>query len=190
MPVIFTKTNAQNTNPSDGTVENVIIVSAVKLSEVVNGETVETEIEGIEFTFPDPTPDATIQAKVEAKLISAGLLDVAPTAPTLAQLKGLKKYQSKIQVTSYIAKHYDAGQQASLQALWIEATNKLYLNRKAQIQSVLDWVKSVLAHFYAKLDEIDAAVDSTALAAVTVNLAQFDATDPLVSVKTMTELEN
>jgi len=89
----------------------------------------------------------------------------------------------KTEVTEYINAHYDPGQQNTLNALWIEGISKGWDNRKASVQSVMDWVNSVLAYFYQKKDAIFAAADQDALDAVEVDFSQFDAGDPGVAIQ-------
>ena len=176
MAVTWTKTERTNSNPLDGTTETVLEVNSIAIDDVL--------CKGEHLTCPSSYDDATIQQKVEAHLARRGYA-VAAAAPSLAAIKGGKKLQYKVQVTAYIGKHYDQGQQTTLQALWLEGVTNNWANRKALVQSVLDWVKTVLDHFYGKLDEVDAAADAAAVVAVVMDLAQFDATDPLVVVKTV-----
>lgn len=91
----------------------------------------------------------------------------------------------KTEVTEYINAHYDPGQQNTLNALWIEGISKNWPNRKAAVQSVMDWVGAVLAHFYQKKEELFAAPDQAALDAVQADFSQFDVADPDVSIQTV-----
>jgi len=176
MAVTFTKTTKTQANPFDGTSETLIAVDGV----LVDGALVHES-----YMFPSGTADATIQAKVEADLAAKGYAVTDPTTPDLVSAKKLRSLQFKLRVTAYVAKHYDPGQQASLQSLWTEGVSKGWPNRVALVQSVMDWVNAVLGHFYAKIDEAIAAATIPDVQAVDLDLAQFDAADPLVSVKTV-----
>lgn len=59
----FTKTPKQITNPFDGSLDNVLEVNAL-LDDVL--------LEQYSVQFPDPTPDATIQAYLVADLQTKG----------------------------------------------------------------------------------------------------------------------
>lgn len=89
----------------------------------------------------------------------------------------------KTEVTEYLNAHYDPGQQSTLNALWIEGISKGWTNRKAAVQSVMDWVSVVLAYFYQKKEAIFGAADQAALDAIEVDFTQFDAADPEVAVQ-------
>jgi hypothetical protein len=96
----------------------------------------------------------------------------------------------KLQVTGYIGKHYDEGQQATINGLWNEANSNGWTNRQALCQQVMTWIDSVLTHFYAKVDEVLAATTAESVNAVTMDLAQFDASDPHVSMKVVKNTKN
>lgn len=91
----------------------------------------------------------------------------------------------KTEVTEYINSHYDPGQQNTLNALWIEGISKGWANRKASVQSVMDWVSAVLAYFYEKKDAIFAAGDQEKLDAIEVDFQQFDGADPGVTIQSL-----
>lgn len=91
----------------------------------------------------------------------------------------------KLQITGYISKHYDEGQQATINALWNEANSNGWTSRQALCQQVMTWIDSVLTHFYAKIDEVLVATTADAVNAVSMDLTQLDATDPHVSLKTV-----
>jgi deferrochelatase/peroxidase EfeB len=64
MPVTWTKTQVQHTNPFDQTVETVLEVNSVE----TDGVPAPNE----HYTFADGTSDPTIQAAVEADLAAKG----------------------------------------------------------------------------------------------------------------------
>jgi hypothetical protein len=64
MPVTWTKTQVTHTNPFDGSTETVLEVSGIQ----IDGKSAPAE----HYTFADGTPDATIQADVEADLAAKG----------------------------------------------------------------------------------------------------------------------
>ena len=91
----------------------------------------------------------------------------------------------------YILAHYDRDQQASLLSLWIQAILLSYPNRINLIGSVLAWLSTIVAHYYAKKDEINAATDEAGVDAVTWDFpTTFDAGDPAVSLRTASEMNS
>ena len=102
---------------------------------------------------------------------------------TLAAAKAIKIGKLKARVSDYIYETYGLAEQASFNTLMAEGMRRLWVNRQALIQGVHDWVFSVLAEYHAKKDDVNAATDVAAVAAVSLSLASFDATNPRVSVK-------
>lgn len=94
-------------------------------------------------------------------------------------------YELRTLVTEYIGSHYDSGAQNTLNALWIEGISKGWTNRKAKVQSVMDWVNTVLAYFYAQKDAILSAGNPEQLETISSDFSQFDAVDPLVTVQSV-----
>ena len=78
------------------------------------------------------------------------------------------------EVNHYIYSHYDAGTQASFLSLYADPSTPQ--SGKAAIESVWQWIKSVMAHYYA--------VKAQLLAGTVVqwDFIQFDATDPGVQL--------
>jgi len=94
--------------------------------------------------------------------------------------KPVSSYLSEISwdVNTYIVSHYDMGTQASFQAMYSIDTTPAEV--KTTLLTVWGWVQSVLSYYFTKKAEIEAAEDP---GAVTWDFAQFDATDPGVSLQ-------
>lgn len=161
-------------SPFDGVDDATTEVSGITIDGV--------KVPGI-LTFDDGPSDADIQIKVESFLASKGYNVADPIQPTLIGAIKLRSYQLRTQVNTYISAKYDAGQQATINALWNEGNSKGLVNRKAKCQAVLDWVNSVLAVFYQRLGTVAASLDIPSALAVTMDLAPFDATVPPDSIK-------
>lgn len=101
----------------------------------------------------------------------------------LVVAKKVKLGELKTAVTEYIGAHYDQGQQNTLNALWVEGISKNWTNRKAKVQSVMDWVSAVLAYFYQQKELIVGAADAAALEAIEPEFSQFDDNDPGVTIQ-------
>jgi len=182
MAVTWTKTAKTHTNPMDGTTEAVWEVNSIQ----VDGVPALNE----HLTFPQTTDDPTIQTKVEAYLAKRGYPVVDPTVPTLTGAKIKRSYDFKIEVTAYIGKKYDAGQQSTLNALWSEGIEKGWVNRNALVQGIMTWVNTVLTYFYSKLDEVTAATTIPEVEAITMDLAQFTPTAPTTTVRQVKDTTN
>ena len=85
------------------------------------------------------------------------------------------------EVRDYVEGRYAAHRQRMFNALY--AAEGGLPDRQDYIQTGLDWISSVLDHFYEKRDEIAAATTLAEVAAVTTSLAQFDATDPKITIE-------
>jgi hypothetical protein len=93
-----------------------------------------------------------------------------------------KIVQMKKDVTAYIGSHYDPAQQVTVLSLWTEGLTKNWPNRIALVQSIMDWVNSVLTYFYGKVADMSGAATQSALDAITYDFGQFSASDPHVSL--------
>jgi len=182
MAVTWTKIAKVHTNPMDGTLEAVWEVNSIKIDEVpaLNEH----------LTFPQTVDDPTMQGKVEAYLAKRGYPVVDPSVPTLTGAKQKRSYDFKIEVTAYIGKKYDAGQQSTLNAFWSEGIEKGWVNRNALVQGVMTWVNTVLTYFYSKLDEVTAATTIPDVDAITMDLAQFTPTMPTTTVRQVKDTTN
>ena len=127
--------------------------------------------------------------ELHAEFSSAVALSVA--AERLARTKEHCIHRLKYDVTrNVIEARYSDAQQRSLMMLYQEAQVLGYVNRVALIQMAIDWIKSVLQHYYLKRDEVLAAPDSAAVDAVVVDLASLAAADPQVSLEDVIALNN
>lgn len=93
-------------------------------------------------------------------------------------------------VNKYVASHYNIGQQQTLQTCWIEALAKSWPNRAAMVQTVWDWVHTVLTYFYAQRQAMWDAPNFVDLGKVLHDLTQFDATDPVIITETVEKTNN
>ena len=111
----------------------------------------------------------------------------AHDAASLATAKAARAVLLKLETRAYIEKHYAAPTQRSLILLMDEArggSTAPLPDRRAYVQTAVDWVDSVVAYHYGKVDELTAAVDLAALMTVTWDFSgTFNASDPLVSIR-------
>jgi hypothetical protein len=127
--------------------------------------------------------------ELHAEFSSAVALSVA--AERLARTKERAIHKLKVDVTQHVIEaRYSDAQQRSLMMLYQEAQVLGYTNRRDLIQTAIDWIKSVLQHYYLKRDEILAASDSAAVNAVAVDLASLAASDPDVSLEDVITLNS
>ena len=82
---------------------------------------------------------------------------------------------------AYIYGVYDAGTQASMQALWSQAATPAAV--KTDIESVWAWIASIMTYYYQCKSEIAALTDADAVAAYTWDFSRFDATLPAVTLQ-------
>lgn len=115
---------------------------------------------------------------------------IAADSSLLPAVRGSKIAGLKLDLTDYVNKHYDSAQQSTINGLWNEANSKGWTNRKALCQQMMDWVATVMDHFYSKIDEVIAATSADAVNAVALSLTQFNATDPHVSIRTIKSTTN
>ena len=115
----------------------------------------------------------TDYAEYQKWLADGGVPEPMDTKPLSSCLSELKQ-----DVNAYIISHYDMGTQASFQAMYSMETTPAEI--KTTLLSVWAWVQSVLAYYYTKKAEIEAA---ECPGTVTWNFSQFDATDHGVSLQ-------
>lgn len=108
----------------------------------------------------------------------------------LFQKKKQKIREMASDVGKYIEGRYNRDQQMSLLALWLEGLDNLWTNRKTKVQQIFNWVKLVMEEFYTKKAAILEAADVDGVEAVTLNLAQFDTTDPAQTVENVKNTVN
>lgn len=108
----------------------------------------------------------------------------AKDAQILAVEKKNKLYEFEIAVDSYTQEHYDLPAQRMLLALLDESRRLAVplLNREAYIQNALNWIKIVVGYYIQQGGAVMAQTTPAGVSAVALNLAQFDASDPHVSV--------
>lgn len=115
-------------------------------------------------------------------------MSVAEKTAKDAQILGIEKksrlYEFEIAVDSYTHEHYDLPAQRMLIALLDESRRLAVplLNREMYIQGALNWIKTVVGYYCQQGGTVMAQATSAGVAAVALNLAQFDASDPHVSV--------
>jgi len=174
---------------------------ATVVSRATSNVEVRYEVKGSEY---DPAvwlidPDLSAVAGVPNwywKVVGNDVLEMtagekaAVDAAILGNAKGSKIRYMAVRVGEYVDKHYNKDQQASLNALWTEGVEKNFPNRNALVQSVLDWVKSVMDEFYSKKADVIAATTTAQVDAIQMDLAQFDGTDPHVTVEQVKNTNN
>lgn len=121
------------------------------------------------------TVDATVAAHVDV---------------LLSDVQAARIAKMKREVKAYIYRKYDDGTQSSLNALFVEGVASGYANRVATIKTVLEWVKTVLTHYYTQKATILAMTTAQDAEAVTWNFTQFDATDPAVTLQQAVAITN
>lgn len=173
----------------------------INFDKVCHAETLEDEIIAAGFqkgaTFKGITSDPDGDPKNPRVTV---FLDDAATADDLAQIQSLvaahdllpaaqavRIEELRSSCSGYIFGHYDAGTQASLNALFTEGQSQGYTNRVARIRLVVSWVGTCLDYYYSVKDAIGKAADP---ASVSWDFGQFDATIPDVSLRDVRKLDN
>ncbi len=87
----------------------------------------------------------------------------------------------KSEVCLYIYGVYDAGTQASMQALWSQDATSAAV--KTDIEAVWAWIASIMAYYYQCKSAIGALVDVESVEAYGWDFTQFDATCPDVTLQ-------
>lgn len=85
------------------------------------------------------------------------------------------------ELSAYIYGVYDAGTQASMQALYIGAGTPAEV--KTDIESVWAWIASIMTYYYSRKSEIAAATDVRRVAESVWDFTRFDATRPDVTLQ-------
>lgn len=106
-------------------------------------------------------------------------LDVSDGIPTLNELKLQRALGLSADTRTYVELHYVQYRQQTFTYLHTSGG----ANRRAQIQQIWDWINSVFDYYYTKEDEITAAANEAALAAITWSFSQFDVTDPVKTIR-------
>lgn len=89
------------------------------------------------------------------------------------------------QVTTFVEDKYNPAQQNTILALQVDALTRGLTNRAAYFNKLTVWVNDqILEYYYKKQDEIIAAKDMPAIAAIVFDLNQFHATDPGLKIRT------
>lgn len=106
------------------------------------------------------------------------------TAGMLAALKANRIRECEVEADQYIqSEHgYDINRQLSLQNRLRAAEKDGLTDREAYIQQLPDWTDTVIAHYRVKRADIIACGTAAAVAAVTWDFSQFNASDPGVSI--------
>ena len=103
----------------------------------------------------------------------------------LADLIAARQGSLNSDLNAYIYEVYDAGTQASMQALYSRSTTSETI--KAQIEAVWEWIASIVSYYYQCKSRIGALTDAASVAAYTWDFAQFDATCPDVTLQAIFE---
>ena len=82
---------------------------------------------------------------------------------------------------AYIYGIYDAGTQASMQAIWSQDTTPAAV--KSDIEAVWAWIALIMTYYYQCKSEIAALTDADVVAAYTWDFSQFDASCPAVTLQ-------
>lgn len=103
---------------------------------------------------------------------------------SLSEIKATKCLAMSLDTSAYIRhpSRYPFHRQITLDHYLHLAIADGLTNRAAYIQSGWDWVSSVMGHYYACEAQVQAATDRQSIDAVQLDLEQFDATDPNISI--------
>jgi hypothetical protein len=117
----------------------------------------------------------------------AGTVREMTAAEKDAGLLGARKLSKIISmknaVSVYIESKYDLPQQIAILSLYAEGIDKNKNNRKALVQSIVDWMNSVLGEFYTRKNAVLAATTVAAVNAQSHDFTAFDATVPATTVE-------
>lgn len=103
---------------------------------------------------------------------------------TVADAKTAAIESLRTAVSTYLFQHYNQGTQNSMLAAWTEAVKASppWSNRQALVQSVWDWIKTVLTYYAQKASAIRAATTVDEVNSVTWDFAPYNNSDPDVSL--------
>jgi len=103
-------------------------------------------------------------------------------AAAVPSLKGAALSALGLQVTEYIGAKYSEPLQRTLLALEQKARADGKINKANYIKQLFDWAENVLGYYVTKAGELSAAADVAALTAISIDLTQFDASDPQIKL--------
>ncbi len=88
------------------------------------------------------------------------------------------------QLTNYIYSHYPPPNQQTISVLLTQSMNPLnpMPNRAAYIGQLWTWIASVITYWHTIQDAIAAATTNDQVRAVIMDVSQFDATDPQITI--------
>ena len=89
-----------------------------------------------------------------------------------------------------IYRHYSTGQQVSLSLFLSEARHAGLANRVAYIEPGVAWLDSGFSQHDATDDEIDTQTTIAGINAVTWDYTDFEATDPLIKIRSARAILN
>jgi hypothetical protein len=141
-------------------------------------------------TCPPGRTEMTDAELSALRLVQADAMAAWVIAQRLQQAKSNEVVRLKGEVTRLIEGRYSDTQQRSLLMLYQEASVLGYVNRRQQIQTALDWIKSVIAQYYVARDQVLAAATIQEATAVQLDAATLLAADPVVSLETVIPINN
>ena len=111
--------------------------------------------------------------------------DLINNFPSLDTYKKRNIEFIKLKLQGFILSKYDPYQQIYLESLFSEAIDKNYTLRKADIQSLKDWLNTVMSHYYTIRININ---NSTSESGVNTEINNFDldqfvSTDPVINIE-------
>lgn len=107
----------------------------------------------------------------------------AVDAATLPAVRAARIAAMGAEMATYlVSRDYGPEQFKTLLMYHQVATTGGLANRVAHIDNLFNWHDSVTDHFLAKSDDVNAATSAAAVAAVVMDTAQFNATDPGVTI--------
>ena len=163
------------------------------LDEIVSaGVTIGSRFFGVYYSSGEN--ETIVQVADDLTQQEGTIIDNAVNSHTPTSALDIAKDQAttrmKTEIEMYLFSKYDQGTQSSMNAFFIEGVSNSWTNRKALVQSVLDWIKSVLSYYYGKKDDIAVATTVEQVNAITWDFFSFDATDPKVALQTVKETTN
>lgn len=126
----------------------------------------------------DQPLDADQKGQLDQAMLDAGFI---PEKEML--LKEARLAELQFTAKNYIFAHYSSERQQTLAILLSEARFGGLNNRANYVAQALGWVDAILAYYYTKQTEIEAAVTNDEIAAVAWDFAQFDGADPAVTIQ-------
>ena len=105
------------------------------------------------------------------------------SAETLAEAKLRRHLELCVEVNAFLDSRYHPCSRSTMDALLDEAGRTGLANREAYLQTVLTWIKTVIAHYYTTCDAVNDCTTISQVNDVDVSLSQFVATDPCKTVR-------